>query len=240
MDKTTWTIVPPLLPTIQRNKFLVSNNLNTSLLRGLEYEHIEKIELHGQVLDVGGGNTKYNKIFSACKYESVNIDPKMQPTYIVAEGEPYPCPDNYYDFVTSFNTLEHAYNPIFLLEQMRNKLKSGGKLYLTAPFLYPVHSDPDDYFRPTSSWISRTLIECGFINIKIHPLVWGPYTACCFGLGYVGYPGPIKKLRYRTYILIDIINSYIRYNRGDTHYTGSYGKKISDKALGYFVGAEKS
>ena len=122
----------------------------------------------------------------------------MDPTWLTSIGEELPCLKNYYDTALSMNTFEHIFDARFSLEQLHAALKKGGKLVCATPFLYPIHAYPQDYFRPTDMWWKETLQEIGFVDIKIIPLLWGPFST---GLVCSGIPGPFKTLRIHIALL---------------------------------------
>jgi hypothetical protein len=47
--------------------------------------------------------------------------------------EPYVCPDNHFMTITSFEMLEHLYNPLYHLLQLRRILNQQGKILMTTP-----------------------------------------------------------------------------------------------------------
>lgn len=182
----------------------ISRALKTiSLTRFLQYELIEKLKLKGRVLDFGGGNKALYKTLLNCEnYQSVNIDKAILPTFLIKSGEPIPCDAEIFDTIITFNTLEHIYDTKTVLEEMYRVLKSQGELFVTTPFLFPVHGHPDDFFRPTSSWYIETLSKIGFTKIEVIPLIWGPFST---GQICSGVPGPFKEVRKKIALLLDFI-----------------------------------
>lgn len=203
-----------------------------SILRILQYEVLKKKTFKGNTLDFGGGaKADYHQVVSFELYESVNIAKSMAPTWLTSIGEELPCPTNYYDTVLSMNTFEHVFDARFYLEQLHTALKKDGKIVCATPFLFPLHAYPQDYFRPTDMWWRETLQEIGFVDIKIIPLLWGPFST---GLVCSAIPGPFKTLRIHIALLLDWL--YIRLGK-------SLGKQfINDlpyHSLGFFVEATK-
>jgi ubiquinone/menaquinone biosynthesis C-methylase UbiE len=56
---------------------------------------------------------------------------------VVAQGnaEKLPYPDNYFDVITSFQVIEHLYNPSKMIDEVMRCLKCGGLFILTTPNL---------------------------------------------------------------------------------------------------------
>jgi SAM-dependent methyltransferase len=202
-----------------------------SLTRALQYEVLGSLNLSGKLLDFGGGNrADYKNLVSGSLYNSVNIDPAIEPTWIVGIRERVPCADGEFDTILSMNTLEHIFDAKFVLEEMSRLLKPSGVLAISTPFLYPIHGHPDDFFRPTPSWYVEALKEVGFVNVEVLPLAWGPFTTAqtCAGI-----PGPFKGLRRRIAFVFDFtLNLKRRGQAGD--------KFLQRYATALFVCARKA
>ncbi|RMD90444.1 MAG: hypothetical protein D6811_10615, partial [Alphaproteobacteria bacterium] len=102
-------IVPPKLPGLRRWRALARAYPADSTLRRLQYEHLSATPLHGRVLDYGGGAKARTRHLMppGVDLQSVNIDPRIEPTWLIAPGDPIPCEDGQFDAVVSLNTLEH-------------------------------------------------------------------------------------------------------------------------------------
>ncbi len=51
------------------------------------------------------------------------------------------------DCVVSVSTLEHVRQPATVVQEIFRILKPGGIVYLNVPFVFPYHTDPDDFYR---------------------------------------------------------------------------------------------
>lgn len=225
--------VAPALPSVSRWLRLCRSYPNNSTLRKLEYERLETLNLQGKVLDVGGGeNSRYrDHLPGEIDYSSVNIDPSINPTWLVEVGQPWPIPADEFDHCISFNTLEHVYDASALVAEMHRVLKPGGEIHICVPWMFRIHGHPDDYFRATPSWWQTTLENAGFVECSILPLVWGRYsTSHSFLINNRGLPSHLAHLR-------DAIYAACLF-RGN-EYSGSRGSRICNSALGHFISATK-
>ena len=219
-------------PSFKRYKKLFFNKKeNLSILRVLQYEMLKQAYLGKKVLDFGGGDkAKYRHFLSCESYQSINIDPDIQPTWIIQVRETFPSPANHYDTVISLNVFEHVYDVKFVLEEIYKSLKPDGNLIFSTPFLYPIHAHPNDYFRPTDSWIKETLVSLGFKNISITPLVWGKFSTAITASG-----STTRRILIHSSLIADLLYLYLR----------RFLKKkplndnLSHIAMGYFVEAFK-
>jgi SAM-dependent methyltransferase len=171
-------IVLPRPPS--RARLAAFANPRYSYLRALEYELLPSIPLKGRVLDFGGGAKAgyLDLLKGSTQYESLNIDPDMQPTMLHDANTPFPIADAQYDTIVSFNTLEHVYRDEFALSELLRVLKPGGTIHIIVPFIYRVHASPSDFHRHTSFWWETTLDRYGIppANSRIEPMMWGRMT----------------------------------------------------------------
>ncbi|MBI2446480.1 MAG: methyltransferase domain-containing protein [Parcubacteria group bacterium] len=132
-------------------------------------EVISKLLLHvgGRVLDLGAGSAKYKEMIlqKASKYRSCdavkgkNIDD-------ICDVLNLQYPPESFDTIISTQVMEHVSNPYQMATEIYKVLKPGGKVIVTVPFLIPMHSDPDDYFRFTASGLSEIFKQSGFAIIE--------------------------------------------------------------------------
>jgi len=203
-----------------------------SVLRALQNELIKTENIRGKVLDYGGGKKSSYVSFIQCEeIVSINIKQDLSPTHIIEIGDPIPETDSKFDSIICFNTLEHIFEPEYVIEEFTRVLKDKGKLYLTTPFMMRIHANPDDYFRPTPSWYRKVLLKNSFCNIEVYPLSWGPFSTAYFS---GNMPGPFKIFFLRVFIFIDYFYIKLRHFKN---------KEISEhhysNPLAYFVIAQK-
>lgn len=228
----------PPLPSLKRLLRLYRESPKDSVLRVLEYELLAQKPLSGRVLDVGGGRkARYIGHFpSGVHLESVNIDPNIDPTWLIEPGALFPVDDASFDHVICLNTLEHVYDPRPMLEDVLRVLKPGGTAYITVPFIFRIHAHPDDYFRATPSWWKETMRLSGFSRLELQPLLWGRHTTAGLISGYRGLlPVFMNKIIAH---LRDILYARLTFRNTD-QYTGARGERACAVALGYFICARK-
>jgi SAM-dependent methyltransferase len=227
-------ILPARKPTFGRWKKL--SGTKYSLLRGLEYERIDGLSLPGQALDVGGGehNSYWPLLRAVDGIDSINIDPRMEPTYLADLNLPWPFHGNQYDSILCLNTLEHIYRDQFVLCEMHRVLRPGGVAFIAVPYLYRVHGSPDDYHRHTASAWLRMLDEAGFDvdNCTVEPLAFGRLTS---GLALTEFMIPLparwaaKKVLMLLTVCVEVVHELTRMPR----------MSEMDVPLGYFITATK-
>lgn len=160
-------------------KLFISNN---SLLRILQIYKCLNISLGGLSLEFGAIDNK-NKTFSNFfkgkdKFDYTNIVSNKKLKIFSSDLTKKLKIQSYkYKNILIFNVLEHlpAYNLAF--SETYRILKKGGFLIGSTPFLYQIHSAPNDYFRYTKDFLKLNLKNNKFKNISIIPLGYGPFIA---------------------------------------------------------------
>ncbi len=121
---------------------------------------------HHRVLVVGAGADPYKGLFkSADLYISMDIDNNYGSLDVVADALNLPFPEEVFDCVVAIEVMEHVRDPWLFVEEVRRVIKPGGQLVLTVPFMFHIHGDPEDYWRPTESGL-RFILR-GFGDLKI-------------------------------------------------------------------------
>lgn len=123
------------------------------------------------VLDIGSGDSKQADLLGPqCRlwrldYPVTNARYRTPPD-IYADACHLPLADNKFDAVLLLEVLEHVSDDRQALCEIHRVLKPGGKLYISVPFIYPLHDKPADFHRYTSFGIARLLQEKGFVVLN--------------------------------------------------------------------------
>ncbi len=68
-----------------------------------------------------------------------------------------PAPDECADAIISSQVLEHLETPLAATGEAYRLLKPGGLMFLSFPFLYPLHAQPRDYLRYTEFYLEKEI-----------------------------------------------------------------------------------
>jgi SAM-dependent methyltransferase len=133
--------------------------------------------MHGICLDLGG-----EKIGTRSKFKPnlvpgdlwyyLNIDFAVGPDLIAdAHSLPFVC--DLFDCVVCCEVLEHLQDPLLCSREIFRVLKPDGVLLISAPFMFPIHADPFDYYRFTPQGLVKMLND--YSNLEIIPMgsTWG-------------------------------------------------------------------
>jgi SAM-dependent methyltransferase len=122
------------------------------------------------VLDAGAGHGPYKHHFSKVEYESADfcgIDKEYGEITYICDLVDIPVEDSRYDLIFLSQVLEHIPEPKLVLKELYRILKSGGKLWLSAPLFYEEHEIPYDFYRYTQYGFAHLLESTGFTIERI-------------------------------------------------------------------------
>jgi SAM-dependent methyltransferase len=124
----------------------------------------------GDVLDVGCGRMPYKALIlsessRATRYIGLDLaKPNYPPPEMTWDGRAIPLPDCSVDSALLTEVLEHCPDAEAVLREVHRVLRPGGFLFLTVPFIWPIHDIPYDEFRYTPFSLRRILESAGFPN----------------------------------------------------------------------------
>lgn len=148
-----------LHPQWLSNRFHKSSRIN---LRCIE---------HAVILDIGSGDSQYSGILDNSNtiikldYPSTNEQYSCKPD-IFADASLLPISSKCIDTVLLLEVLEHIADADAAMSEIQRVLKPGGYLYISVPFMYPVHDIPHDFRRLTLFGLQRLLSINNFQILK--------------------------------------------------------------------------
>ena len=109
----------------------------------------------GAVLNVGSG---VHKLYANPNLVNLDISPHGNAD-VVGDGLNMPFLENSFDGAVLDAVLEHVPNPWQLAAEVHRVLKPGGFVLVHAPFLYPYHGAPRDFFRYTDEGLRQVFAQ---------------------------------------------------------------------------------
>ena len=166
-----------------------------ALAQARDFVDLEKISLDramheaagwakGDLLDVGCGDKPYEVIFAphVAKYVGVEYDDTYSTSDnatkgkadVVYSGDRLPFDDASFDTVLSNQVAEHVPDPDAFFAELVRVLRPDGRLIVTVPFSYRVHSEPHDYHRFTRFALARYAKKYGLATdvLRERGLFW--------------------------------------------------------------------
>src|SRR5262249_52465520 len=77
----------------------------------------------------------------------VDIDPGEGVDLVADAHDLRMVQDNSVDCAVCVSTLQHVRYPAKVVKEMHRILRPGGIIYVNVPFIFPFHTDPDDFYR---------------------------------------------------------------------------------------------
>lgn len=163
----------------------------------------------GPILDFGCGSKPYRELFpGAEEYIGCDIEVSGHPHNdsdidVYYDGKTLPFEDGRFEWVVSFETLEHIFNPEEILRELHRVGKPDGFLLVSVPFCWDEHEVPYDYARYTSYGLSHLLEKAGFEVIKY--VKTGSYILAAFQMltAYI-YQHLLPKSKYLRLLLTPV------------------------------------
>ena len=138
---------------------------------------LKTITVSGRVLDVGGSQNPVSgrvNVAEAAVFDILDLEVphelKEKPNLIWDINKMMHPHDKLlqslageYDIIFCLEVMEYVYDPMTAIINMNSMLKSGGALFVSVPFIYPVHNPKEqDYLRYTEFGIRKLLEMAGF------------------------------------------------------------------------------
>lgn len=146
------------------------------LLKRKIEEMLNSEELHSvrRVLDVGAGAQPLRPLVLERSWQYFSMDHEPQPglnTDFIQSIDQALSPQvrsaGPYDLLLLTEVLEHVADWPLAFQNLSTLCRPDGFLIVTAPFIYQLHEEPHDYWRPTSHAIQLYAQKAGFELIKL-------------------------------------------------------------------------
>jgi SAM-dependent methyltransferase len=116
-----------------------------------------------------GSNVPRERLGGLGAHDVTQIDLKALPHVdVVADAERLTesFPEASFDYVISASMLEHTPHPWRVVEQVFKVIRPGGVFYLCVPWMFPLHAEPNDYWRFSAPCLKGLIADAGFIELE--------------------------------------------------------------------------
>ena len=138
------------------------------------------------------------------------------------DGHSIPLAGNSVESVVCTEVLEHCPHPQQVLAETFRVLKPAGVLFLTVPFLWPLHDIPFDEYRYTPFALTRHMEAVGYTVMQMKALGgWDASLAQMIGLWVRRRPMPERARRILQRLLWPVHRWLIRRDRPPRSFTQS-------------------
>jgi SAM-dependent methyltransferase len=154
------------LLTKSTKRFIMENPLTRLTILGLVVYASKQLKNGMSLLDVGAGDCQYKGIFTHVSYQSTDFEEtdyhQFKEIDYICSADNIPVSEKSYDAILCTEVLEHVPDPKSVLVEFNRVLKNNGHLFITTPFIQPIHEEPYDFFRYTSYAFKKLIEETGF------------------------------------------------------------------------------
>jgi len=183
---------------------LTVENMDRYLIRASILNAIKEFlsQCNGTLLDVGCGKMPYKSLILGLeprvRYIGLDIENSIYQQDVKPDffwdGTKIPFDDCSIDCAMATELFEHLPEPDKVMKEIIRVLKPNGLLFITVPFLWPLHDVPHDEYRYTPFALERHLKNCGFDVISLKPLGgWNASLAQMIGLWTRRKPMPEEE-----------------------------------------------
>ena len=157
---------------------LPTRNPLNNFLKKISSEFID-----ADILEIGSGvkkrKTSAVEIFSkAKKFQQTDVDVDLG--YKTLDLTNIQSFDKEYDLVICTNVLEHIYDVRTAVNNLYKLVKKDGNIVVSVPFVYPLHDEPEDFWRFTEHSLRKlfenfeitTLKKTGFRQFPLQYIVY--------------------------------------------------------------------
>ena len=195
--------------------------------------------LHGTVVDVGCGYMPYKPLVLASpsraeRYIGIDLHENIyRSPDLEWDGSAIPLKEKSVDCALATEVFEHCPEPELVMRETLRVLKPGGLLFLTVPFLWPLHCVPYDEYRYTPFSLERHLRKAGFEQIKLTALGgWDRSLAQMIGLWTLRRPMSTRKRAIFSRLAVPFVRYLAKHDTLPTEfYEGSMITGISATAI---------
>ncbi len=197
--------------------YIARTQIETALRKALPH-------FSGEFLDVGCGKQPYRELIlsqpGVKRYIGLDLEQAVDPAYsrilpdITWNGTRIPLEDASIDCAMATEVLEHCPDPAMVLKEIWRVLRPGGVLFLTVPFLWPLHDVPYDEYRYTPFAMDRLLKDAGFTQVRSEPMGgWDASLAQMIGLYVMRAPMSARRRHLLSTITLPIVRRLIKRDR---------------------------
>jgi len=124
----------------------------------------------GKVLELGAGPISYKHLFHDCDVVSTDIKQYSGIDEIV-DVHDLAYKDETFDYVVCVSVLEHVFETKKAVSEIYRVLKKDGVAIINTPFLYPLHDEPNDYFRFTEFAYRKLFDNFSRVEVDVTPIL---------------------------------------------------------------------
>lgn len=146
------------------------------------------------VLDAGCGQRPFERLFGGSVYLGSDVDISVRPS-VVADNAELPFRDGAFDLVIASETLEHTLRHEKAVSELIRVARPGGYVFVSVPFMYPIHGAPFDFQRFTELKLVRLFDSCEILEFAVSNSVFSSWVLMLeYGIATLASRTPLRVL----------------------------------------------
>lgn len=119
-----------------------------------------------RVLDAGCGAAPFAVLFPDSQYVACDISADAEAAAVLADNAFLPFLSDTFDLVIGSETLEHTVHVDRAAAELVRVARPGGLVFVSVPYLYPLHGMPYDYQRLTEVKLRTAFESCEILELR--------------------------------------------------------------------------
>jgi SAM-dependent methyltransferase len=154
---------------------------------------VSKVATRPVVLDVGCGDKPFASLLRGVYHVGTDLFPSTAAD-LLADNAMLPLRDSSVDGVVASETLEHTLDYDRAIDEMIRVCKDGGLLFISVPFMHPIHNPPYDFQRLTSYRLMRSFRDHELVLFAASNSIFTSWLITLgYGIKYVSFFFPFSS-----------------------------------------------
>jgi SAM-dependent methyltransferase len=117
---------------------------------------------------LGVGEKPFESMFPNCHYVGIDFtkDGTKADQIVDLNHESIPYGDEEFDVVIASESMEHIFNNLNVVSEIKRVVKKGGYIYMSTPFMFQEHGSPYDFFRFTQYYYKKMFGDCRLLRFS--------------------------------------------------------------------------
>jgi SAM-dependent methyltransferase len=157
------------------SRHVTPGSRHTADLQARSYAPALRTHARGRLLDLGCGNLPLYEMYRPSITSAVCVDwpssyhGRSHVDVICDLNQPIPFSSGSFDTIVVSDVMEHLFDYQTVWAEIARLLRPSGRLIVGVPFMYWLHEEPYDHFRPTEFALRRYCDQHGLRIITLQP-----------------------------------------------------------------------
>lgn len=123
----------------------------------------------GDIIEIGGYDNFFKSVYDRGQFLNLDIVDGPNIDVVMDAQDMSIINDNSIGSFLCISVLEHANDPILIIKEIYKKLSVNGYAFISVPWLFESHMEPQDYLRFSDSYLEKVFLDIGFEVVEVFP-----------------------------------------------------------------------